>query len=271
MLNLFFRTTLFLALILSATACKTTRGYHLNDQNEWTKSPPVDSIAFQTLLQMTNIWDAPELYQAAGFEKYTFSPTLIRVDTNTMLRLDSLGYDKWAVSMRFSGWLGNWVYEQDEEGYWHQIDKEYSSRFVPGIDDKLHQILNDLFTASSRADLAKLTEFLASIEPYMADTIMTTADSVEWHITYTTDLSQDWAWEYEQVLNPTSSLLYSFDSSGKCIHASKINTEMQAYQEKITNPRSTITMTRFKMIFGILAIDCLDAPPIATELTGLKQ
>jgi len=271
---------LFWAMLFSATSCFTTRGYHLNDKNEWQKGPNIDSVATQMLLQATNIWDEPDFFEPAGFKKMSSGKgecmTAPQSGVGTLLEVCYLDpeFETAEVVFIYSRWTGRWHFSR-LSGEWSMVSKDYSSPFVPSIKEDLDfdKILKELFTASAKRDLVWLNSLVGDIDtkPRMADTTMIGADSVVWKITFTTDSDFDWTWEYETETSPSSSLVYSFDAEGKCVHASRVNMEMQAYQEKITNPRSTMTMTKFEMSFSIFEISCHDAPPIPTQLTGLSR
>ncbi|HEY4477915.1 MAG TPA: hypothetical protein VJB09_01405 [Candidatus Paceibacterota bacterium] len=264
---------LFSALILSAYSCKTTQGYHLNNQNEWAKSPDIDSLAFEALIDAENIWSQPELFEPIGFNKFSTAggDFIINKTDKATVQVD-LSFDGTMAEVTFlySDWQGHWVYASDNEGGWILANKFYSSRFVPQIDEWINPMIQNLNSAALRADLAWLESFVGSLDYVTLDTTMTDKDSTEWHITYTTDPSQDWAWEYETAMDPTSSFVYYFDASGKCLRGTHFIYSMEFVEKKETTRFGERTEQIARFSGSFFELPCLSEPPIPTELTGLK-
>ncbi|MBP6866586.1 MAG: hypothetical protein KBC12_03545 [Candidatus Pacebacteria bacterium] len=167
-------------LSLSAASCFSTKGYHLNNQNEWAKSPNIDSLAFEALMDAENIWSQPELFEPIGFSKFSTAggDFIINKTDKATVQID-FNFDGTTAEVTFlySGWQGHWMYAQGEDG-WQLVNKFYSSRFVPAIDEYINPMIQWLNTAALRSDLAWLTEFVGEeIEAQDATVIYHSADS----------------------------------------------------------------------------------------------
>lgn len=161
--------TLVLALILSAftqhaSAQKPDSTFNPSTyqwepiQKNHPPNPNIDSIAIEVLINGLAVWDEPENFEPFGFKKLgnPSISSLLAINKRTLVQIDKFNDTIASVSLLYSGWGGYWNYQKDQEGYWSQVDVDYSDKNVPDIDTLINPMLWGLYTARLKSELTWL-------------------------------------------------------------------------------------------------------------------